>query len=144
MPSCGSIQSLTMLAKEICKLWVYIYRISIQTLILYYILSSDQTFVLQYVANVLSRYENNTMACAWLMDYLGKLQSFLSVDQIKDPQCYFLFDFFILSIVVLSGYGSLLENVNSRAHRNNLFPESLAGLFKIGEWRDCSTRVCVL
>lgn len=102
----------------------------------------DQTFVLQHIANILRKYDNNTIACLWLMDYLGKIQSLLSDGQIHDPQCHFLFDFFIMSIVVLSGYGGLLENIDSRNDRNNLFAESLTSLLTISEWKNCSTRVC--
>lgn len=97
--------------------------------------------MLQHIANVLRKYENNTIACAWLIYYLGKIQSLLSDEQIHHKQCYFLLDFFIMSIVVLSGYGSLLENFDSRNDRNNLFPESLASLLSISEWKDSSTRV---
>lgn len=104
--------------------------------------TSDQQFVLENIAAVLHRYNNDKSASNWTMDIQGRVQAALLE---KSGISEFLMDLFMLCLVVFSGcstlYGNVARIASCRQDRLDGFPAALYILSERAFWRDCSVRI---
>ncbi|KAJ4448220.1 hypothetical protein ANN_10234, partial [Periplaneta americana] len=110
-------------------------------------LTGEHTSVLHIIVEVLSCVRKHDSNCRWTMELLGQIENVLNRPGDTDNQqaLMFLYDIFVLTVVVVSGqdcFAPSLESITaSRENRLQLFPQALVRLLIREPWRAVASQV---
>ncbi|CAH0551491.1 unnamed protein product [Brassicogethes aeneus] len=94
--------------------------------------ATDLTFT--HFKQVFHKQIHNTDCALWLLDLIGKIGRKIVANQSEEKHLVYLFDVFILAVVIFSGHSVFLDKENDIF---DLFPQAFTSLLLVDHWSIC-------